>query len=89
MNVLGVLFDNKLNWNDQIARSISKANSILHCIRLIKYYLNPDKLLKIITSNYYSVLNYNSEIWNIPHISTILKTKTAFSIRKCSKDLYT
>ena len=66
MNVLGVIFNSKLNWNDHTAKAINKANSALHCIKLIKYYFNKEELLNIITSNYYSILYYNSEIWHIP-----------------------
>ena len=40
MNVLGIIFDKKLNWNDHVAKTISKANSALHCIRLIKFYFD-------------------------------------------------
>ena len=38
MNVLGVIFDSKLQWNDHIAHTIKKSNSALHCIKLIKNY---------------------------------------------------
>ena len=58
MSVLGVIFDSKLNWNDHIAKAINKANSALHCIRLIKYYFTPEELTQIITSNFYSILYY-------------------------------
>ena len=75
MNVLGVIFDSRLKWNDQVSHAISKSNSALHCIRLIKQYFNAEELGQIITSLFYSVLYYNSEIWNIPTIHKDLKTK--------------
>ena len=75
MSVLGVIFDSKLNWNDHIAKAINKANSALHCIRLIKNYFTPEELTQIITSNFYSVLYYNSEIWNIPTLNFELKQR--------------
>ena len=75
MNVLGVIFDSKLNWNDHIARAINKANSALHCIKLIKYYFNSEELTQLITSNFYSVLYYNSEIWNIPTLCPALQQR--------------
>ena len=62
INVLGILFDSKLQWNDQVAHAINKYNSALHCIRLIKYHFTPEELKQIITSNFYSILYYNSEI---------------------------
>ena len=75
MNVLGVTFDSRLNWNEQIARTVNKTNTALHCIRQIKYYFTPDELLQIITSNVYSILYYNSEIWNIPTLNYEAKQK--------------
>ena len=35
INVLGVLFDSKLNWQPQVALSITKAKKSLHAIKLI------------------------------------------------------
>ena len=49
MNVLGVIFDSKLNSNDHVAKAINKYNTALHCIWLIKYYFNLDELQPIST----------------------------------------
>ena len=70
MNVLGVIFGSKLNWNDHISKAISKSNRALHCIRLIKYYFNSEELAQLITSNFYSVLFY------IPHPKPCTTTET-------------
>ena len=75
MNVLGVIFDDKLKWNDHIAKTISKSNSALHCIRLIKHYFTIEELKQVITTNFYSVLYFNSEIWNLPTLNPLLKQK--------------
>ena len=40
MNVLGVIFDSKLQWSNQVANSIRKANAALHAIKLIKTFFN-------------------------------------------------
>ena len=66
MNVLGVTFDNKLNWQSHIENAITKSKKALNAIKLIRKHLNKDELLKLITSNYYSILYYNSEVWHIP-----------------------
>ena len=66
MNVLGVLFDSRLNWADHISNVIRKTNRAMYCIKQIKFYFTPSELNQLITSNVYSVLYYNSEIWNIP-----------------------
>ena len=72
MNVLGVLFDSKLNWSDQVSSAIMKANKSLNAIKLIRKFFSTPELLQL-TSNFYSVLYYNSEIWNSPYLSYISK----------------
>jgi hypothetical protein len=66
MNVLGVSFDSKLNWQTQIEQTIAKSKKALQALWIIKRYFNKIELLQLITSNYYSILYYNSEIWQIP-----------------------
>ena len=63
INVLGVLFDSKLQWTDQVAQSITKLKKSLHAIRLITKYLTKNETKQLLTSNFYSVLYYNCEIW--------------------------
>ena len=38
MNVLGVIFDAKLNWQLQVAHAISKASRALFALRLLKRF---------------------------------------------------
>ena len=73
MNVLGVVFDSRLQWSQQVANSITKANRALCAIKLIRRYFTTKELLGLITSNFYSVLYYNSEIWHGPSIKPQLK----------------
>ena len=49
MNVLGVIFDSKLQWTQHIAKAISKSNSALHAIRLISKYFTTRELLDLLT----------------------------------------
>ena len=73
MNVLGVLFDSCLSWTNQISQTITKAKRALHAIKLIKKYFNQQELLTLLTSNFYSILYYNSEIWHLPTLAPQLK----------------
>ena len=73
MNVLGVCFDSKLSWAKHVSNTINKANIALHAIRLIKKHFNGDEIIKLLTSNFYSVLFYNSEIWHIPTLKPEIK----------------
>ena len=66
MNVLGVEFDSKLTWSNHIAKQINKAKSALHAINMIKKYFTQSEILTLLTANFYSILYYNSEIWQLP-----------------------
>ena len=63
INVLGVVFDSKLQWTNQVAQAITRSKQALHGIKLIKKYLTKDETKLLLTSNFYSILYYNSEIW--------------------------
>ena len=73
MNVLGVMFDSRLNWADHVSNAIRKTNRALYCIKQIKAYFTPPELNQLITTNVYSILYYNSEIWNIPTLCRVQK----------------
>ena len=73
INVLGIIFDSKLTWAKHIAIQTNKANSALHAIKLIRRYFNQSELLSLLTSNFYSILFYNSEVWHIPSLKPELK----------------
>ena len=75
MNVLGVEFDCKLNWQTQISNSITKSKKALNAIKIIRKHFSKTELLTLITSNYYSILYYNSEIWHIPSITSNSKKR--------------
>ena len=62
INVLGVLFDSKLQW-DQASKAISNSKRALYGIKLLKRYLTKDETKMLLTSNFYSVLYYNCEVW--------------------------
>ena len=89
MNVLGVSFDSKLNWQSQVEQTIQKSRRALHAINLIKRYFNKKELLQLVTSNYYSILYYNSEIWHIPSLTLNLKknllSASAAALKICVK----
>ena len=50
---------------------ISKINFI--AIKLIKKYFSNRELVGLVTSNFYSILFYNSQVWHIPSLKYNLK----------------
>jgi hypothetical protein len=51
INVLGVVFDCKLQWSNHRASIIMKANRALNAIKLICKYFTSTELLQLLTSN--------------------------------------
>ena len=89
INILGVIFDSKLQWADQVAHALKRSMNALNAVRLIKKFFTKKELLNLITSNFYSILYYNSEIWHLPTLKASLKQKilsaSAKALRVCSK----
>ena len=73
INVLGVIFDCKLNWASHISKQINKANKALHTIKLIRKFFKPEEIWTLLTANFYSVLYYNSEVWHLPTLKPEIK----------------
>ena len=90
INVLGVLFDSKLNWSSQVTNSILKANKNLQAIKIISKYFTPSNLIKIATSLFYQRLYYGASVWLSPTLSPISKQKllsaSANCLKVCSKN---
>ena len=63
INVLGILFDSKLQWSDQASKAINNSKKALHGIKILKRYLTKEETKMLLTSNFYSVLYYNCEVW--------------------------
>ena len=87
INVLGVIFDSKLQWGPQVTATITKASRALNAIRLIKHYFTQQELLQLITSNFYSVLFYNSEVWHLNTLKQSIKNSCSQSLLKQSRSV--
>ena len=58
-----VVEDDEETTKMHVTNPIKKANGALNAIKLIKKYFTNLELVGLVTSNYYSVLFYNSEIF--------------------------
>ena len=76
-------------WSDHIAHTIKRSISAFNAIRLIKKFFTKKELLGLVTSNFYSIMYYNAEIWHLPSLKTSLKQKllsaSAQALRVCCK----
>jgi len=68
MGVLGIVFDNRLEWTKQVDKSILKARQSSQALRRIKNYFSETEINKLITSLVFSRMYYGSEIWLIPNL---------------------
>jgi hypothetical protein len=73
ISILGVIFDSKLQWIPHTNSAIAKANKSLTATYLIKRYFNTKELIQLLTSNFYSVLCYNIEVWLLKSLHHTLK----------------
>ena len=91
INVLGVIFDSKLQWSDHISHSIKRLMNALNAIQIIKSFFTKPELLDLATSNFYSILYYNSEIWHLQTLKPSLKQKLlsawAKALKSCVKNV--
>ncbi len=83
MNVLGVTFNSKLQWSTQVSNIILKANGALHTIRMKKNFFTKNELHTLLTSNYYSIPYYNSEILHNNSLNPNSKQAPASTLRLC------
>lgn len=75
MKVLGITFDNKLNWGPQVKNVITKTNRMLHGLKKIRRYLNAKQSAQVTTAFYFSVLYYGIEVWFHRQLPFHLKQK--------------
>ena len=52
-----------VQWTNQISQAINNSKRALHGIKLVKKYLTKNETKMLVTSNFYSVLFYNCELW--------------------------
>ena len=61
---------------------------------MIQKYFTKDEILQLLTSNFYSILYYNSEVWHIPNLKPQLKqlllsaSANALKLSQRSPDMY-
>ena len=78
MSVLGVMFDAKMEWAQQIEKATRKARSALQGLRLLSKFFTTTEKLTLLTTFFYSRLYYGSQIWHLPSLKCGLK-KQLFS----------
>jgi hypothetical protein len=73
INVLVVLFDFKVQLSHYVSQAIFKSNKALNVIKPIRRFFNSKELIQLLTSNFFSILYYNSEGWHLPALHQNIK----------------
>jgi hypothetical protein len=68
IGVLGIIFDNHLEWSKQVDNNILKARQSTQAFRRIKDYFTDREKNMLITSLVFSKMYYDSEIWLLPNL---------------------
>ncbi len=75
MKVLGLIFDDKLNWFKHVSKAIQKSNRMLHGLRLLRRHLSTTQANRVVTAFFYSSLYYGIEVWFHRNLGFHLKKK--------------
>ena len=73
MNVLGDIFDLKLNWQEHVHMAIKKSKKALQAIKLIRPTQTEVELLNIVKTKFFSILYYKAKIWLLPSLKLQIK----------------
>ena len=69
INVLGVLFDSKMQWSPHDYKVVLKANKALNAIKILGKFFKTNELIMFVTSNFFSILYYNSEVRQLTNLN--------------------
>jgi len=64
MKALGVMLDNKLNWESHVTKIIQKCRSLLFAFRYIRRHLDIPEIKFILNAHLVSRLSYASPVWS-------------------------
>ena len=75
MKVLGIQFDSRLSWDNQVDSAILNSRKSLHALRSVRTFFTDNEMIKLVTSNVYSKMYYGSQVWLLPNLKEKLFTK--------------
>ena len=68
MKVLGIVFDNRLEWSSQVEKSIAAARQATQALGLVRKFFTNKEMAKLITALVYSRLYYAAQVWLHPNL---------------------
>ena len=85
INVLGMEFNQNLNWNIHAQKTINKCQRIFHGLKIMRKYFDKKRFNQLLTSYLYSRLYYGLEVWSYELLSYETKRKLDSFHYKCCR----
>jgi hypothetical protein len=63
IKALGVMISADLNWSTHLNYAINKSKHIISRFKFLKKYLNMEDLLRLVTTQFLSIIYYASPVW--------------------------
>jgi len=83
--VLGVLFNQNLNWSENVYHRINSCQKVLHGLKLLRKYFTQDGFKNVMTSFLFSKLFYAFEVWSYDLLKYDCKIKLNSFYYKCCR----
>ncbi len=83
LKVLGIVFDNRLQWDKQVEKVTRETRRSLQGLNIIKRHFTEQELLTLVTSLCFSKLYYGSQVWLLPTLKESLYKKLFSQSGQC------
>ena len=83
LKVLGILFDNRLQWDKQVEKVTMDTRRSLQGLKIIKKHFTEQETLTLVTSLCFSKLYYGSQVWLLPTLKESLYKKLFSQSGQC------
>jgi len=83
LKVLGIVFDNHLQWDKQVEKVTRETRRSLQGLKIIKRHFTEQELLTLVTSQCFSKLYYWSQVWLLPPLKESLYKKLFSQSGQC------
>jgi len=85
LKVLGIVFNNRLQWDKQVQKVTRETRRSLQGLKIIKRHFTEQELIILVTSLCFSKLYYGSQVWLLPTLKESLFGKLFSQSGQCLK----
>jgi len=85
INVLGIIFNQNLNWSEHVVNTINSCQRILHGLKIVRKFFNQSKFKQLMTAYLFSKLFYAFEVWSYDLLNFETKSRLNSFYYKCCR----